>query len=300
MITLSSTFSHHTTEANGVKLHYVIGGSGEPILLWHGFLETWYCWRKIMPALAERYTVIVPDMRGYGDSDKPETGYDARSLSEDFRQLIQQLGFEKIHIVAHDMGAPPALIYTNDYPDEVLSLTYLEEPVLLQAHLQQIFQFSPQSTQNGGLWWWTFFLAPELPETLIAGREQEFLSYFYKTYCVDSSAIEPEAINEYLRTFATPAGIRGALGVYRAIFESVQQTEAIANHPIQTPVLALGGEKSIGEKVKLMMQSVATDVRGGSVDRCGHFIPDERPDALIDQLFTFFQSVENKRLRGVV
>lgn len=293
-IQLDERFLHHTMEANGVNLHYVIGGQGEPVLLWHGFLETWYCWRRIMPALAEQYTVIAPDMRGYGDSDKPTSGYDARSLCEDFHQLVQQLGFEKIHLVAHDMGAPPALLYASDYPNEVLSLTYLEEPVLLNAHLEQIFKFSPQSTQQGGLWWWTFFLAPDLPETLIAGQERAFLTYFYNTYCNDSSAIELEAIEEYLRTFATSDGIRGALGVYRAIFASIEQTEPLAQHPVQVPVLALGGETVTGEKVKTMMTAVAIDVRGGSVDRCGHFIPDERPDYLIEQLFTFFQDVQQR------
>jgi pimeloyl-ACP methyl ester carboxylesterase len=291
-VQLSDRFSHQTIKANGVNLHYVIGGQGTPILLWHGFLETWYCWRKIMPKLAEQYTVIAPDMRGYGDSDKPSSGYDARSLSEDFHQLIGQLGFEKVHLVAHDMGAPPALIYANDYPDEVLSLSYLEEPVLLNSHLEQLFKFSSAIAQNGGLWWWTFFLAPDLPETLIAGHEREFLTYFYKTYCFNSSSIEPEAIDEYLRTFATPDGIRGALGVYRAISESIQQTELLAENPIQTPVLALGGEKVSGATVKTMVQSVATDVRGGSVDRCGHFIPDERPDELIEQLLDFFQAIQ--------
>lgn len=107
---LSQKFSHHTTIANGVTLHYVIGGEGAPVLLWHGFLETWYCWRKVMPALTEKYTAIAPDMRGYGNSDKPQSGYDTRTLAEDFRQLVQQLRLGQVHLVAHDMGAPPALM----------------------------------------------------------------------------------------------------------------------------------------------------------------------------------------------
>ena len=101
-----AVFSHHTAQANGVRLHYVRGGQGPVLLLWHGFLETWYCWRKIMPRLAESYTVVAPDMRGYADSDKPATGYDARTLAEDFRALVQQLGLPgPVILVAHDMGA---------------------------------------------------------------------------------------------------------------------------------------------------------------------------------------------------
>jgi pimeloyl-ACP methyl ester carboxylesterase len=284
-------FSHHTAIANGVNLHYVIGGKGDPVLLWHGFLETWYCWRKVMPALAERYTVIVPDMRGYGDSSKPEQGYDAQTLAEDFRQLVHQLGFKQIHLVAHDMGAPPALLYAGKYPDEVISLTYLEEPVLLEQHLQQIFKFTPDISHKGGLWWWTFFLAADMPEKLIAGHEREFLTYFYNTYCYDPNSISPDAVNEYLRTFAAPGGVSGAIGVYRAIFESIEQTEPFAQNKIETPVLALGGETVSGARVKSMMQSVATNVRGGAVLSCGHFIPDEQPDYLIDQLIAFWADV---------
>jgi pimeloyl-ACP methyl ester carboxylesterase len=288
VIDRNQTFSHETTIANGVKLHYVIGGEGVPLLLWHGFLETWYCWRKVMPALAEKYTVIAPDMRGYGDSEKPETGYDARTLAEDFRQLIAQLGFRQVYIAAHDMGAPPALVFAGEHPDEVLKLAYLGEPVLLEQHLQQIFQFTPHALAEGGLWWWTFSLAKGLPETLIAGHEREFLTYFYNTYCYDPAAIEPAAINEYLRTFAAPDGVSGALGVYRAIFETIQQTKPFANKKIETPILAIDGDKSMGDRVKTMLESVATNVQGGAIKRCGHFIPDERPDELVDQLLNFF------------
>jgi len=291
---LEQEFGHQTTIANGINLHYVIGGQGESILLWHGFLETWYCWRKIMPALAERYTVIAPDMRGYGDSDKPDSGYDARTLAEDFHQLVKQLGFHQIHLVAHDMGAPPALLYAATYPDEVLSLAYLEEPVLLEQNLQQIFKFAPETTQAGGLWWWTFFLAADIPEQLISGHEHEFLTYFYNTYCYDSSAITSDAIAEYLRTFAAPGGVSGAIGVYRAIFESIKQTEPLVQNKITAPVLGLGGDKVTGDRVKSMLQSVATNVQGGAVERCGHFIPDERPDELIDRLLRFFDQVQQR------
>lgn len=292
---LEQKFSHHTAIANGINIHYAIGGQGTPLLLWHGFLGTWYCWRKVMPLLAEKYTVIAPDMRGYGDSSKPNNGYDALTLAEDFRQLVFHLGFTQVHLVAHDMGAPPALLYAGTYPNEVLSLTYLEEPVLLEQNLQQIFKFAPETMQSGGLWWWTFFLAADIPEQLIAGHEREFLSYFYNTYCYDATAINSDVIDEYLRTFATPEGVRGALGVYRAIFESVKQTERFAERRIETPILALGGEKVSGDRVKVMLESVATNVRGGAIKQCGHFIPDERPDDLVERLVKFFDEVQQSR-----
>ena len=285
-------FSHHTAECNGVNLHYVTGGQGKPVLLWHGFLETWYCWRKIMPALAEKYTVIAPDMRGYGDSDKPLNGYDARTLADDFRALIGQLGFQKIAIAAHDMGAPPALIYTGEYADEVSALVYLDEPVVLEENLQQILKFSPETMAEGGLWWWVFALAPKIPETLIANHEREFLTWFYNKYLEDRTSISEEVVDEYLRTFATPDGVRGALGVYRAIFETMQQTAPYGEEKIDTPVLGLGGEQSLGEATKQMLEQVARNVKGGVIE-CGHFIADEQPEKLLEQLFTFFKEVDH-------
>jgi pimeloyl-ACP methyl ester carboxylesterase len=293
--TLDETgFGHDRLTVNGVNLHYVRGGSGTPVLLWHGFLETWYCWRKVMPALAGRYTVIAPDMRGYGDSDKPPEGYDARTLAEDFHQLMARLGFTQIHLVAHDMGAPPALLYAAEYPGEVLSLTYLEEPVLLAETLQPLFTFSPHTLQHGGLWWWSFALVPELPQQLLAGREREFITWFYQHYCYDPASVEEAAIAEYLRTFAAAGGVQGAFGVYRAVFATIEQTAPLARRKLSLPVLALGGEKVQGEHVKEMMGHVALHVQGGALSRCGHFIPDEQPEALLEQLLAFFAGAENQ------
>ena len=288
-------FRHETAGVNGVNLHYVIGGAGEPLLLWHGFLETWYCWRKVMSALAEKYTVIAPDMRGFGDSDKPEKGYDGQTLAEDFRALIRHLGFEQkqISIVAFDMGAPPALLYAGQYPDEVRGLVYLDEPVITQENIKQAMQFTPEGTRNGGLWWWQFALAADMPERLIIGREREFLMWFYENYTFERTSIDEDAINEYLRTFAAPGGVKGAFGVYRQIFETMEQTEPFHSYwnKSSVPVLGLGGEKSIGEKTKMMLESVASKVSGSAIERCGHFIAEERPEYLIEQITKFFDGI---------
>ena len=288
----NSLFSHHTVESNGINIHYVIGGQGKPVLLWHGFLETWYCWRKIMPALAEKYTVIAPDMRGYGDSDKPEGGYDGLTLAEDFKALIKHLGFNEVAIAAHDMGAPPALIYAGRYPNEVKGLVYLDEPVVLEENIQQILKFSPETMEGGGLWWWVFALAPKMPEILIANHEREFLTWFYDRYLYDRSSIDEDTVNEYLRTFATPNGIRGSLGVYRAIFETIEQTAPYTDIKLDTPIFGLGGEQSLDENTIQMLQQVGNKVEGGSIKNCGHFIADEQPEKLLEYIFAFFEKVK--------
>lgn len=243
-----------------------------------------------MPALAEKYTVIAPDMRGYGDSEKPTDGYDGRSLAEDFRALVSQLGFREIFIVAHDMGVPPALIYAGEYPDEVRALADLEEPVVTEKNMQQLHSFTPEGTKNGGLWWWAFALASDMPERLIIGKEREFLTWFYENFTVDHSSIEPETVDEYLRTFAAPNGLTGAFGVYRAVFETIKQTESYGRlfSKIKVPMLGLGGDHSIGKQTQQMLEDIGSDVRGGAVENCGHFIADEQPDYLIEQLNNLF------------
>lgn len=206
---LNERFLYHTDRVKDSRLHYLIGGAGEPVLLWHGFLETWYYWR-ILLALADHYTAIVPDMRGYRDSEEPKQGYDTRSLAEDFRQLLAQLGFRRIHIAARDIVAPAVPWYAETYPNEVLTLKYLDEPVLTEQNLQQVFKFALDTLQEGGLWSWISSLATSMPESLTARHEREFLTYFYHTHCVDSTALESDVVDEHVRLFTVSNGVRGA------------------------------------------------------------------------------------------
>jgi pimeloyl-ACP methyl ester carboxylesterase len=136
------TFTHHTANVNNVRLHYVIGGQGEPVVLLHGFAETWYMWRRIMPELAKRYTVIVPDLRGAGDSDKPATGYDKRTLAEDIYQLAQQLGYQRIFLVGHDIGLMVSYAYATAHPADrnvSIILRHLDEKFRLQQEALRPF-----------------------------------------------------------------------------------------------------------------------------------------------------------------
>jgi pimeloyl-ACP methyl ester carboxylesterase len=156
---MSNSIPGFTSEAanrSGVRIHYLLGGdpTGTPVLLWHGFLSTSQEWRKVMPALAESgYAVLVPDMRGYGDSDKPAgtAGYDARALSEEFRALVREIGFGKgkpIILAAHDMGAPPALLWAADHPEEIAGLLYIEGPVMLSSVLSKIIALHARSDEG--------------------------------------------------------------------------------------------------------------------------------------------------------
>jgi len=286
-------FTSDTASLGGVRLHYLLGGnpSGPPVLLWHGFLSTSQEWRKVMPALAEAgYAVLVPDMRGFGDSDKPEgtTGYDARALAEEFRTLVHKLGFgggKPIILAAHDMGAPPALLWAADHPQEIAGLLYIEGPVMLSAVLQKIIAYTPEAMKEGSMWWWILPLAPEVPERLLVGKEREFLTWFYDLHMAKREAITEEDLNETLRTFSGREGVLGSMGVYRAAFTSIEQTEPLARllvgHEVAVPVVALGGDNSLGANVEKMLKLVARNVEGEVISNCGHFLPEEYPAVVV-------------------
>jgi len=278
---------------DGVRLHYRIGGNskGRPVILWHGFLSTSYAWRDVAPALAQAgYAVLVPDMRGFGDSDKPtgNSGYDARSLAEECRSLVATIGFgdgrPAIH-AAHDMGALPALIWTADHPQEVTGLLYIEAPVMLGDVLRGVFSYTPQAMAEGSMWWWILPLAPGVPEALIVDNERAFLDWFYTgDHVVNHAAISPGVVDEYLRTFAGAEGVLGSMGIYRAAFASIEQTEPLRIDKVTIPVVALGGAKGLGDKVGEMVAMVASDVEAHTLAACGHFMTEEAPWFVVDHV----------------
>ncbi|HVD36183.1 MAG TPA: alpha/beta hydrolase, partial [Nitrososphaeraceae archaeon] len=165
------TFSHHITTVNGIQMHYVIGGQGDPVVLLHGWPQTWYEWRHIMPALAKNYTVVAPDIRGFGDSSRPLTGYDGKTTAEDIHQLMSQLGFDKIFLVAHDVGAQTAYSSAAAHPNNVTKLVIMDFPYP---------GFLPPEFGANGPWWFAFHQVPDLLEAIVQGKEREYLSWFFQ------------------------------------------------------------------------------------------------------------------------
>jgi pimeloyl-ACP methyl ester carboxylesterase len=282
-------FQNTIATVGNVRLHYWTGGdpSGPPVLLWHGFLSTGMVWRKVAPSLAKAgCAVLIPEMRGYGDSDKPEgtTGYDGRALAEEFRALVRVTGFgggRPLTLVAHDMGAPPALLWAADHPEEVAGLLYMEVPVMLSEVLTKIIAYTPEAMAHGSMWWWVLPFAPDVPERLIVGKEREFLTWFYERASVAPDAITAADVDETLRTFVGREGVLGALGVYRAAFTTIAQTEPLKTNKVCVPIVALGGDRANGAHVPEMVRMVAQRVEGGVVVDCGHFIPEEKPDEIV-------------------
>lgn len=295
-------FQSHHADVDGTCLHYWVGGvpDGPPVLLWHGFLGTGYSWRKVMVPLARAgCAVLVPDMRGYGDSDKPAgtTGYDGHALAEEFRALRNAIGFapgRPLTLVGFDMGAPGALLWAAHHPREIAHLIYIDEPVLLGEILAQQISFRPETAATGAMWWWLMHLAPGAPERLIVGNERAYLSWFYDRVSSSRNGVG-SAIDEYLRTFTGSEGVLGALGVYRAAFTTIAQTEPLTNHKLRVPVTGIGGEHSRpATLMREMLETVADRVTTITAPGAGHFVPEEQPQAIINSVLQGLTSTRER------
>ena len=280
------TFSHHTASVNGIQLHYVIGGQGDPVVLLHGFPQSWYEWRHIMPALAKNYTVIAPDLRGFGDSSKPVTGYDGNTTAEDIYQLTSQLGFNQILLVAHDVGSQTAYSYAAAHPNNVSKLVIMDFPFP---------GFLPPEFGENGPWWFAFYQVPDLPEALLEGKEREYISWFMKGLAYNPSAITEEDIDVFVSHVSAPGGMRAAFEHFRAFPLDAEQNEESSKDKITMPVLVLGGDiypalggDFPGNFALSSTQALAENVTGVTVPLSGHWIPEEQPEFVIEQLTTFF------------
>jgi pimeloyl-ACP methyl ester carboxylesterase len=292
----ASKQKHGYARVNDVLIHYVVSGEGPAVVLLHGWTSTWYQWRRhVMPALAEHYTVIAPDMRGVGDSEKPvdEAGYEKRNMSEDIYQLVRALGHKKVRIVGHDFGATVAYAYAVAHRDDVEQLVILDMPFPGFGY-EEGLRFDPPRTDPLGREFWhlAWHEAPsEIFEALVTGRERTYLRYFFQQFSFDPSAVSEEDLDEYTRHYASPGGLR-SVNYYRTHAADAAYFLESAKTPLEMPVLALGGDHFNGIMVKEAMEQMAGNVVGGVIPDCGHWVTDEQPEYVIDQLLAFFEGHE--------
>jgi pimeloyl-ACP methyl ester carboxylesterase len=280
-------FQHHYAEIGEVMLHYTTLGSGSPVVLLHGWPQTWYEWRLVMPRLAERFTVISPDLRGLGDSSRPLTGYDKRTVANDvWRLMTETLGHRTFHLVGHDWGGPTAYALAASRPEAVTKLAIVD--VVIPGD-------GGDFSQGGRRWHHQFHITPDLPEALITGRERLYLQWFYQTFAYKPGAIDDAALDEFVRTYSQPGALRAGFNYYRTMAEDakVNAAQLATGFRLPMPVLGVGGAVSYphgrgrGADVEASMRRVATDVRGAVIPECGHFVPEEAPEALSHLLLDF-------------
>ncbi len=282
---MTQDLSHHFAQLDDVTLHYVTCGRGPVVVLLHGWPQTWYEWRHIIPALAQRYTVIAPDLRGLGDSSRPLTGYDKKTVANDIWQLVNgRLGHQQFFLVGHDWGGPTAYALAAAHPEAVSRLAILD--VVIPGD-------GCDFSQGGRRWHHQFHLTADLPDALTAGRERLYLSWFYRTFGHSPDAVSDADIDEYLRTYAQPGAMRAGFAYYRALPQDAADNRAnVARLKLPMPALAIGGGsgRGRGREPEESLQRVALHVQGDVVADCGHWIPEEQPRYLADRLQQFFAS----------
>lgn len=277
-----------TVRANGVRINAWVGGKGDPVVLLHGYPQTGQMWRKVVPGLLDKFSVVCPDLRGYGDSDKPRDGYDKRSMAKDISEVMSALGFKSYSVVGHDRGARVAHRLAMDHPGEVRNLTVLD---IVPTHT--VFRDTGKELA-AAYWHWFFFQVPDLPEIMMANSAETFLRHMFRALCFRQDAIEEAMFQEYLRAFKLPGTIRAGLEDYRAAATvDIADDERDLGKKLACPVLVIWGEYG---KMHTLFDVLATwkekagNVRGHPV-KCGHFIPEEAPDELLRDLTPFLLEV---------
>jgi pimeloyl-ACP methyl ester carboxylesterase len=270
---------------NGVRIHYVTAGRGPVVVLLHGYPETWYDWRLVIPKLAATYTIIAPDMRGLGDSSRPSDGdYTKKAVADDIYQLVAKLGYKQVNIVGQDMGGPVAIAYAAAHPKAVKKVVFIESGIPGEG-LE-----SAMDTAHGGSWHFGFFATPEIPEMLIHGREKEFYTAwaYHGAFVRHKEVFTPVVIDEYLRHYAAPGGLTAGFGYYRAFAQDAKENAAtFATMKLSMPVLAVGADHSFGEFSAKNARNVAINVEAVMIEDCGHFVNEEKPDELAKVILDF-------------
>jgi pimeloyl-ACP methyl ester carboxylesterase len=281
---MTNEITSGAVRVDGLRIHYLTAGAGPAVVLLAGFPQTSDAWRKIIPSLAEHFSVYAVDLPGLGHSDKPSDGYDTKSVATRLYKALQALGLNRLHLVGHDLGAWVAATFAAMFRDEVTRLVVMEGGIPGVAGVQPIPADFNAWQRNAHF---LFHMLPDIPEILISGREEQYLSWFITRQLANPTAISANELAAYARVYAAPGALRAALGYYRAVFTDAEQNLELLANKLPMPVLALDGEGKSNPLVEALAP-YTLNLRGGYIKGSGHFIPEEQPDLLLKELFTFF------------
>jgi pimeloyl-ACP methyl ester carboxylesterase len=268
-----------TAEIGGVKLHYLTAGHGTPLLLLHGYAETSLMWKPIIPVLAKQFTVIAPDLPGIGDSGIPGDGLDMKSAAVRIHDLAKSLGVQKAEVVGHDIGLMVAYAYAAQFPAEVTKL------VLMDAFLPGVRGW--EAVYNNSAIWHFRFNGPT-PEALVQGRERIYFDYFWNDFAADKTHSIPEAARKaYVAAYSRPGRMHAGWAYFVSFQQAAKDFAQLSQTKLTMPVLAIGGDKSLGEALGQQTRLVATNVSVIVLKDTGHWILEERPKDTTDALVKF-------------
>jgi pimeloyl-ACP methyl ester carboxylesterase len=273
------SIASRTAEVDGVKLHYLTAGHGAPLLLLHGYAETSLMWRPIIPLLAERFTVIAPDLPGIGDSAIPADGLDMKTSAMRIHGLARSLGVEKARVVGHDIGLMVAYAYAAQFPAET------EKLVVMDAFLPGVGEWEAVYNNPG---FWHFRFNGPTPEALVQGRERIFFEHFWNDFAADKTRSIPETERKaYTAAYARPGRMRAGWAYFVSFQQAAKDFAQLAQTRLTMPVLVIGGEKALGDVLARQMKLVASDVNVVVLKNTGHWVLEERPKETTAALVKF-------------
>jgi pimeloyl-ACP methyl ester carboxylesterase len=265
---------------NGIRMHYLIAGHGTPVILMHGYAQNSHMWRPTIRELAKTHLVVAPDLRGFGDTTKAESGYDKKSMAVDVHELARKLGIGSAGIAGHDIGLMVAYAYAAQYPGEVTRIALLDA-------------FIPGVGDTTGLFLlkdlWHFHFYGPTPLALVKGRERIYFEHFWNDFAADGRKSVSEADRQfYVKKYALPGAMKAGMEVFRNFDQDARDNAVFSKTRLTMPMLVLGGEKSGGDFLVTQGRMVADNVEGVLVSGSGHWLVDEAPGQVIPKLVEFF------------
>jgi pimeloyl-ACP methyl ester carboxylesterase len=275
----NKTIASYDAKILGVKLHYTMAGHGPTIILLHGYAETSRMWEPILPVLAQRFTVIAPDLPGIGESGIPADGLDMKTAAIRIHELTRSLGISKARVVGHDIGLMVAYAYAAQFPAET------EKLVVMDAFLPGVAGWEGVYN-NPGLWHFRFH--GPTPEALVQGRERAYFDYYWDDFAADKTRSLPEADRKaYAAAYARPGRMRAGWGYFDSFPQAAKDFAQLSQARLTMPVLSIGGEKSLGAVLGEQMKLVASDVTVIVLKETGHWLMEENPKETTDALVKF-------------
>ena len=293
--TPSDALQHRSVTANGIQLHYVIAGQGEPVLLIPGWPQSWYAWRSVIPLLVKAgRQVLAIDPRGFGDSEKPACGYDLDTSAEDIHAFIVAAGLKSdggLDIISHNVGTWIAYAHAVAYPGDVRRLV-LSDALVPGVPPPNPPVGPPKDVANERSWHFGFNRLNDLPETLVQGHERAYLSWLFSSKSVRKWVFTPAVLDEYVRIFASPGAARAGFEYYRANFADAALTSRQARGAarLTMPVLTVGAEGGVGQALHDSIQPRGEDVQGVVLAGCGHYVAEEDPAQFVAAVNAFWSS----------
>ncbi|MFE0041761.1 alpha/beta fold hydrolase [Streptomyces albireticuli] len=281
---LDGSFSSEYAEVNGVRLHYVTGGRGTPLVLLPGWPETWWEYRKVMPALAAHHRVMAVDFRGMGGSDKPASGFEKKTMAADIRELARHLGHDRINIAGHGIGAMIAFAFANNHPEATEKVA-----ILNTTHIDNSYYDFPMVPRPGDKgphrWWLAFNQVNDLPEQLLEGRYRHLIDYMFDLSLVNPDAITPYDRDVYARAYSSAEAIRASKAWFQAYQRDIEDFNAYA--PVTAPMLGLA-YGTFYDYMREALPAQGTDVRVVEIENTRNYLVEEQPEAVARELLSFF------------